>query len=118
VIGRGVRAALVACAFLAPALAWAVPTLPEGPVPDWALSDADLFEMVKAETSKSTVGHERSVHAGPADHLAADDPGPEHLPGPVREAIVHRAVGNARPGLRAPAVTAVSPRSAPVPLRL
>ena len=84
---------------------------------DWTLSDRELFEVIKAETSKSTLGHERSVHAGPVDHSDADDPGPEPFPSPERAAQSKPAPS----GRIGPAVhdRPPAPRlTAPVPLRL
>ena len=85
---------------------------------DWTLSDRELFEVIKAETSKSTLGHERSVHAGPVDHSDADDPGPEPFPSPERAAEWNPTSSTGRIG---PAVydRPPAPRlTTPVPLRL
>lgn len=115
------RPALAVCIWLLSALTWAGPASDSAlrPAPDWTLSDEDLFEVVAAETSTSTVGHERSVHAGPADHSDADDPGPESLPGPERGATAISEPGaGRRVGLRPAARSAAPGRLASVPLRL
>ena len=114
------RFALAVCVALVASAAAAA----EGPAPDlapaadWTLSDPELFEAVKAETSQSTLGHERSVRAGPVEHCDADDPGPEHFPSPRRGSGTAPASQNFRVGARAIVGSAHPRSSAPVPLRL
>jgi hypothetical protein len=116
VIHRLLRAALVAGALLA----WSAPSRAGdlAPAPDWTLSDADLFEVIKAETSKSTVGHERSVHSGPVDHCDVDEPGPEPFPSPERAASTKPAPEKVRLDSRVAAPYAALRSPVSVPLRL
>jgi hypothetical protein len=86
---------------------------------DWTLSDQELFEVVAAETSKSTVGRERSIQSGPAEPSDADDPGPESSPSPGRnEGGPAAAPAHGRVGLRASVQSAALRLAAPLPLRL
>ena len=111
---KPMKLALAACALLMASASRAEPA----PPPDWMLSDQELFEVVAAETSKSTVGHERSVHAGPADHADADDPGPETLPAPERETATDRMPEAGRVSARMACRPAAPRQPATVPLRL